>query len=72
MKLVPKELFFTKGHGGTHKNELQSFEMALRVVGIAKQYLVLVSGILPPNCKIISKSLGLRKLIPGHVVFCVS
>jgi len=70
VKLVPREVFFTKGHG-THKNELQSFELALRDAGIEKQNLVTVSSILPPNCKTISKTQGLAKLIPGQVVFCV-
>jgi arginine decarboxylase len=70
MNLVPKEVFFTKGDG-THQNELQSFELALRDAGIEKQNLVVVSSIMPPNCKIISKAQGLKKLIPGQVVFCV-
>ena len=70
MNLVPREVFFTKGHG-THKNELQSFELALRDAGIEKQNLVSVSSILPPSCRIIPKAQGLKKLIPGQVVFCV-
>ena len=58
--LVPQEVFFTKG-AGTHKDELRSFELALRDAGIEKQNLVPVSSILPPGCKIISKSLGLTQ-----------
>jgi arginine decarboxylase len=68
--LVPREVFFTKG-AGTHKDELRSFELALRDAGIEKQNLVPVSSILPPGCKIISKTLGLTKLDPGAINFTV-
>jgi arginine decarboxylase len=68
--LVPKEVFVTKGVG-THKDELRSFELALRDAGIEKQNLVPVSSILPPECKIISKSLGLTRLSPGAINFTV-
>ena len=37
--MVPKRVFFTKGVG-RHKNELQSFELALRNAGIEKSNLV--------------------------------
>lgn len=67
---VPKRVFFTKGVG-THKEELHSFELALRDAGIEKFNLVQVSSIFPPGCKIISRSLGIKKLSPGQVVFCV-
>jgi len=67
---VPKRVFFTKGVG-THKKELQSFELALRDAGIEKFNLVQVSSIFPPGCKVVSKSYGLKKLSPGQVVFCV-
>lgn len=70
MQLVPKFLFFTKGHG-THQEELRSFELALRDAGIEKCNLVHTSSILPPGCKIISKKEGLKKLVPGMVTFCV-
>lgn len=40
---VPKRLFFTKGVG-THKEELRSFELALRDAKIEKCNLVQVSG----------------------------
>jgi len=43
---VPKEMFFTKGVG-SHKDELQSFERALRDAGIEKCNLVMVSSIFP-------------------------
>ncbi len=70
MNLVPQQLFFTKGVG-THKEELQSFEMALRDAGIEKQNLVQVSSIFPPGCKRISKIQGLKQLVPGQITFCV-
>ena len=69
-KLVPKRLFFTKGVG-RHKEELRSFELALRNAGIEKCNLVQVSSIIPPNCKIISRKQGLAELIPGQIAFCV-
>ena len=68
--LVPRKLFFTKGVG-THKEELRSFELALRDAGIEKCNLVHVSSILPPRCKIISRSQGLKELTPGGITFCV-
>ncbi|MBU4582499.1 MAG: pyruvoyl-dependent arginine decarboxylase, partial [Proteobacteria bacterium] len=43
---VPKQIFFTKGVG-LHKEELHSFELALRDAGIEKCNLVQVSSILP-------------------------
>ena len=68
--LVPRRLFFTKGVG-THKEELRSFELALRDAGIEKANLVHVSSILPPRCKIISRTQGLKELTPGGITFCV-
>ena len=63
-------MFFTKG-SGIHKEELRSFELALRDSGIEKCNLVQVSSILPPDCKTISKNEGLKELIPGAITFCV-
>lgn len=68
--MVPKYVFFTKGVG-RHREELTSFEMALRDAGIEKFNLVSVSSIFPPNCKIVSKTHGLEMLHPGQIVFCV-
>lgn len=68
--MVPKRVFFTKGVG-VHKEKLASFEMALRVAGLAHCNLVLVSSIYPPGCKIISKEEGLKLLQPGEIVFAV-
>ncbi len=68
--LVPKRVFFTKG-AGKHKEELHSFELALRDAGIEKYNLVQVSSIFPPGCKIVGRSIGLKKLSPGQITFCV-
>jgi arginine decarboxylase len=70
MVLVPKKVFFTKGVG-SHRKELQSFEMALRDAGIEKQNLVQVSSIFPPGCKIVSKTQGQKLLMPGQITYCV-
>jgi len=63
-----KRDFFTKGVG-THKEQLHSFELALRDAGIEKCNLVQVSSIMPPGCRIISRSEGLKKLQPGAITF---
>ncbi len=68
--MVPKKVFFTKGVG-KHKQELQSFELALRNAGIEKCNLVNVSSIVPPNCKIIPKNKGIAQLKPGEITYCV-
>jgi arginine decarboxylase len=68
--LVPRKVFFTKGVG-KHRNRLQSFELALRKAGIEACNLVRVSSILPPHCKIISKTQGLKELEPGQITFVV-
>lgn len=68
--MVPKYVFFTKGVG-RHKEELGSFEMALRDAGIERFNLVSVSSIFPPGCKVISREKGLKLLYPGEIVFCV-
>ena len=70
IKMVPTKLFFTKGVG-THKEELQSYELALREAGIEKCNLVHVSSILPPGCKIISRNEGIKEIVPGMIAFCV-
>lgn len=70
LKMVPKKLFLTKGVG-RHKEELRSFELALRDAGIEKCNLVQVSSIIPPNCKIISRKQGLAELLPGQITYCV-
>jgi arginine decarboxylase len=70
VKRVPKEVFLTRGDG-THRDELRSYELALRDAGIEKQNLVPVSSILPPGCKIITKNQGLKKISPGEIIFTV-
>jgi len=67
---VPKKIFFTKGVGN-HKEELHSFELALRSAGIEKSNLVYVSSIFPPGCKMISKGKGLQAKYPGEITYCV-
>jgi len=70
MEMVPKKLFFTKGVG-RQKEELRSFELALRNAGIEKCNLVQVSSIFPPKCKIVSRKQGLAELVPGQITYCV-
>ena len=70
MDLIPKQIFFTKGKG-VHKDKLASFELALRKAGIEKCNLVYVSSIFPPNCEIIPKAKGLKKISPGQITYCV-
>jgi len=70
VNLVPTRVFFTKGVG-SHKEELRSYELALKDAGIEKCNLVNVSSIFPPGCKIVSKSEGVKELIPGMITYCV-
>ena len=67
---VPKSLFLTRG-SGKHKEQLASFELALRDAGVAEYNLVSVSSIFPPGCKQISRRQGSKQLKPGQIVFCV-
>ncbi len=68
--MVPTKMFFTKGVG-VAKQQLMSFELALRDAGIEKFNLVTVSSILPPGCQRITREKGLEMLKPGEIVFCV-
>ena len=63
---VPKRMFFTKGFG-YHRNQLQSFELALRSAGIEKCNIVSVSSIFPPDCRILSREGGVAALRPGQI-----
>ena len=68
--MIPKYFFLTKGVG-RHKEQLQSFELALRDAGIQQCNIVSVSSIIPPGCKMISREHGLKMLNPGEITFMV-
>jgi arginine decarboxylase len=68
--MTPQKVFLTKGVG-IHKDQLSSFEVALRSAGIEKCNLVYVSSIFPPNCKILSRADGLKLLRVGQITYCV-
>ena len=68
--MIPKKLFLTNGVG-RHKEELQSFELALRDAGIAPCNIVTVSSIMPPGCEIVPRSKGVEFLKPGQITYCV-
>jgi arginine decarboxylase len=70
MIIIPKMLFLTKGVG-KHKEQLSSFELALRNARIAHFNLVRVSSIFPPGCRLVPRNVGLRRLREGQVVFTV-
>ena len=67
---IPKRMFFTKGVG-YHRNKLQSFELALRDAGVEQCNIVTISSIFPPDCKLISREVGVRELKPGQITFTV-
>jgi len=68
--MVPKKIFLTKGVG-SHREELHSFELALRDAGIEKCNLVQVSSIMPPGCRLITRPQGLQEIKPGAITYCV-
>ena len=68
--MIPKYFFLTKGVG-RHKEQLQSFELALRDAGIQYCNLVNVSSIVPPGCKLVSREQGLKMVQPGEITFVV-
>jgi arginine decarboxylase len=68
--MIPKYFFLTKGVG-KHKEQLQSFELALRNAGIHHCNIVNVSSIIPPGCKLITREKGLKMLKPGEITFVV-
>src|SRR5689334_15340153 len=67
---VAKKIFLTKGVG-RHREKLSSFEMALRMAGIAQYNLVRVSSIFPPHCKLLSAKEGVKLLKPGQILHVV-
>lgn len=70
LSFVPTKVFFTRGVG-IHREELHSFELALRDAGIEKCNLVTVSSIFPPKAKKITRAQGMKELSPGQITFCV-
>ncbi len=68
--MTPEKFFLTKG-AGIHKDQLGSFELALRAARIEKFNLVSVSSILPPNCKQMPREEGLKSLGAGQIVYTV-
>jgi arginine decarboxylase len=70
MSFVPTRIFFTKGVG-RHKEQLASFEEALRSASIAPYNIVTVSSILPPRVKRVTVQEGIKLLSPGQVIFAV-
>jgi arginine decarboxylase len=68
--MIPKYFFLTKGVG-KYKEQLQSFELALRDAGIQHCNIVNVSSIVPPGCKLISRERGLKMVKPGEITFIV-
>ena len=70
MSYIPKMMFFTKGKG-LHKDYLTSFELALRDASISDLNLVSVSSIKPPQCKMVNREEGRRRLMPGQIAFTV-
>jgi len=68
--MIAQKIFFTKGVG-IHKEQLSSFDAALRDAGVAPFNLVDVSSIFPPGCKKISREEGLKFLRPGQIVYWV-
>jgi arginine decarboxylase len=70
MSFTPREVFLTKGVG-RHREELASFEEALRDAQIARLNLVHVSSIFPPHCVLIPREKGVKKLRDGQIIFCV-
>jgi len=67
---VPRCFFLTKG-SGKHKENLASFEVALKDAAISSYNLVTVSSIIPPGCKQITRDQGTAMLKPGEIVFLV-
>jgi len=69
-EMIPRYFFLTKGVG-KHKEQLQSFELALRDAGIQHCNIVSVSSIVPPGCQLISRERGLKLIKPGEITFVV-
>jgi arginine decarboxylase len=70
LSLVPKHFFLTKGVGRDREN-LASFEAALRDAGISWYNLVSISSIIPPKCVKVTREQGISMLKPGEIAFLV-
>ncbi|WP_455364935.1 pyruvoyl-dependent arginine decarboxylase [[Eubacterium] cellulosolvens] len=68
--MIPRYFFLTKGVG-KHKEQLQSFEIALRNAGIHYCNIVNVSSIVPPGCKLIKRENGLKMIKPGEITYVI-
>lgn len=68
--MIPRKVFFTKGVGHG-RNEIISFENALRNAQISCYNLVKVSSILPPGCEQVTVEEGIKELSPGQIVYTV-
>jgi arginine decarboxylase len=67
---IATQFFLTSGTG-VHREKLTAFELALRDADIEQQNLVSISSIVPPACKQIERTEGVKTLQPGEVTFCV-
>jgi arginine decarboxylase len=54
-----------------HKEQLQSFELALRDAGIQYCNLVSISSIVSSGCKMVSREQGLKMLRQGEITYVV-
>ncbi|UCB61267.1 MAG: arginine decarboxylase, pyruvoyl-dependent [Candidatus Bathyarchaeota archaeon] len=68
--MIPSSFFLTRGVG-KHRECLQSFELALRNAGIHYCNIVNVSSIVPPGCRLLPRSRGLKRIKPGEITFVV-
>ncbi|HLN10890.1 MAG TPA: arginine decarboxylase, pyruvoyl-dependent, partial [Xanthobacteraceae bacterium] len=67
---IATSMFLTTGIG-VHRNQLTSFEFALRDADVEQQNIVTVSSILPPRCELITREAGVATLRPGEITFCI-
>jgi len=65
--MIPREFFVTSGKASSPVSELNAFDMALKMAGIAQCNLVPVSSILPKGCKERKRN----KIPTGSITFAV-
>jgi arginine decarboxylase len=70
MRFKPTKMFLTRGVG-RHREQLASYELALRDAGIASFNLVSVSSIFPSGCRLVSRTKGISMLEDGEIVHSV-